>query len=95
MSRLLVLRILKSLNERELWSAHSSGSLVLYTRESRGKFCSPFPHFFLSSNSIFKLVKMIQQQHLVVREKDGWTGRGKNFDVVNKAGSKSTVERIK
>ena len=59
-----------------------------------------FVHLFYTSSflqnwSIFELVKMIQQQHLVVREKDGWAGRGKNFDVVNKAGSKSTVERIK
>ena len=71
--------------------------LLYFAHVSQGE---SFVHLFHTSSflqncSIFKLVKMIQQQHLVVREKDGWTGRGKNFDVVNKAGSKSTVERIK
>ena len=71
--------------------------LLYFTHVSQGE---SFVHLFHTSYfhqnwSIFELVKIIQQQHLVVREKDGWPGGGKNFDVVNKAGSKSTVERIK
>ena len=71
--------------------------LLYFTHVSQGE---SFGHLFHSSSfhrnySIFELVKMILQQHLVVGEKDGWTGGGKNFDVVNKAGSKSRVERIK
>ena len=74
--------------------------LLYFTHVSQGESLhpsfSPFHTSYFHQNwSIFELVKMILQQHLVVREKDGWTGRGKNFDVVNKAGSKSTVERIK
>ena len=84
------------MNERELWSAHSSGSLVLYTRESKGKFCSPFSHFFLSSKLVYlRTCKDDPTAALGGGEKDGWPGGGKNFDVVNKAGSKSRVERIK
>ena len=71
--------------------------LLYFTHVSQGE---SFGHLFRSSSfhrnySIFELVKMILEQHLVVGEKDGWPGGGKNFDVVNKAGSKSTVERIK
>ena len=75
MSRLLVLRILKSLNERELWSAHSSGSLVLYTRESRGKFCSPFPHFFLSSKLLYLRTCKDDPPAALCGEGEGWMGR--------------------
>ena len=87
------------------WMSENCGppthlGLLYFTHVSQGESLHPsFSPFHTSSFhqncSIFELVKMILEQHLVVREKDGWAGRGKNFDVVNKAGSKSTVERIK
>ena len=75
MSKLLVLRILKSLNERELWSAHSSGSPVLYTRESRGKFWSPFPQFFLSSKLLYLRTCKDDPRAALGGEGEGWMDR--------------------
>ena len=77
------------------------GPLVLFTCKQEKKFFSQFLHFFIfiviDTSKLLYADFEIYEDDPPLSEKalDGWTGQGKNFDVANKPGSNSRVERFK